>query len=126
MGTSFDLKWKTYRHNEVHHYVLNNYIKLTIKNDEEYHLPRQDYKQLESFLTLLGRTASLQWKSVNWPKFLLPMDFKQSLKAWRFICHKKSTSDYVIIIVGTKLVKQTFKHGQDICRKRNLDGLIFV
>ena len=30
------------------------------------------------------------------------------------------------IPVGTKLVKQTFERGLDLCSIRNLDGLIFV
>ena len=34
-------------------YMLNNYITFAVQNDNEYHLPPVDHKQLESFLTLL-------------------------------------------------------------------------
>ena len=33
--------------------MLNNYITLTVQNNDDCHLPVADHKQLESFLTLL-------------------------------------------------------------------------
>ena len=59
-------------------YVLNNYITLAIQNDEECHLPSQDHKQLESFLTLLEADNIITPKKRKLSDATFPMDNKFS------------------------------------------------
>ena len=55
-------------------YMLNNYFTLAVLNDEDCHLPPQNHKQLESFMTLLEEHNIATLKKRKLPETTPPID----------------------------------------------------
>ena len=106
-------------------YMLNNYTTLAIQNDQQWHLPPQNQKQLESFLTLLKAHNITSTKNHKLFDAALPTRtlnfFKQSLKIWRHICNEKSAffrlCDYPPAVRIRRLPRSTTKRLDACCPK---------